>query len=154
MADRSSTHTVAIFATSTAAVYALWRLVIKPHLESRKPFPDLPMAGGNHWLLGHIPILKETGFGNEAQRQWMFSSADEKGRTSMWMGPQPTLLVTRWHDARTILQAEYYRKVAPLVGRYVGRAAGEKSILFLSGREWRYHRAAVGSLVGLIGWLW
>lgn len=67
---------------------------------------------------------------------------NEYGQVGIWV-LRPTLLVTHYEDARTVLAAEYFRKTPGLFVKHIKRFLGIKNIGLLEGREWRRHRSAI-----------
>lgn len=140
--DDSSMFTLVALSTGIAIAYGAWRLWLRPHLEkNRKPFDDVPMLPGGHFLLGHIRDLR---FSDDLDKtQASLDLAGEKGRIGIWTFSRPGLLLYRWEDARAVLQSESNREPNPIVRKLIGAFAGMSNILFLNGRQWKAHRSAV-----------
>ena len=130
----------AAMAVSLTILYLTWRK-IRRHLESKKPFENLPMSPESHFLLGHQGL-----FGGDfraAHQKLCYDEADEYGMCSMWLMGYRGVSVTRWQDARAILQASVEHVSVALVAMHMGKFIGPRNILSLNGREWKYQRAAV-----------
>ena len=132
---------ILLIAATTLGVF-LTLLYIKSRLEAKKPFAQLPMPSDSHWLYGHLKILYGRNFPNQIY-QICSDCANEHGQTGYWLAGKPTLSVLNVQDARTILLKESYRATIPLVYHYIARAVGEKTLIALNGREWKFHRDAI-----------
>lgn len=121
--------------------YVYWKLWLRPRLESKKPFDNIPMPPDCHWLFGHVRFLKQDFETNLKHRYAEF--ADKHGRTGLWIFSQRALGVTSWDDARTVLHSEYIRTMPKMMARFLNNVLGPKSIGKLKGREWKFHRSAV-----------
>ena len=66
-------------ATLLVAVSVLWVCWkwIYHSLETKRPFPGVPMPDGSHWLLGHLGQLVDGNF--RASVAWLKESADQHG---------------------------------------------------------------------------
>ena len=106
-----------------------------------KPFKNLPMAEGCHWLLGHM--YKFTGDFRKTQLDVFMGNANEYGQTGFWMGARRCISVQKWEDARAILHSEYYRRPVPLLKKHLSMFLGDRNIGVMSGREWRFHRSLI-----------
>jgi len=126
---------------SLSLLYLGWRK-IRTHLESKKPFGnDLPMPLGSHFFFGHLLM-----FGNDfilVHKKIFYDQADEYGVCSFWLTSYRGISVTRWQDARAILQASVEHTVVPIMKNHLSKFIGERNIGVLSGKEWKYHRAAI-----------
>lgn len=113
-------------------------------MMERKPFPDLPMPPTKS-LLGHWQLyqrmFKEPSL-DEKTPPSILQYTNEYGQIGVWV-LRPTLLVTHYEDARTVLAAEYYRKFPGLLAKHVRKFLGDKNIALLEGRDWRVHRGAI-----------
>lgn len=127
-----------------------WRR-LRLHLESRKPFDDLPMPHHSHWLLGHLSLLRTVMFdtGTSAHKfRNELRCHNEHGQLGIWM---PVLadrssraaIVMSVEDARTVLTTEYYRRTSPIFAKHVKMFLGSKNIGILHGKEWRLHRSII-----------
>jgi cytochrome P450 len=132
------THAVLAFVVVVAsASYAL----LRRYLETKKPFRDLPMAPGSHFVFGHIHIMLGDDFKDTFQR--LFINANEYGQVSFWFFRYPVVGVSSVKDARTVLAAEHERHPPRLVKHFSRQFIGEKNLLFINGKEWKFHRGAV-----------
>lgn len=140
--DACSSLAVATLAVTAAAsaAGAWWLLVAKPNLEKRRPYDSLPLAKNSHWLWGH---QKSFAVQPHELSEAFLSNVDENGRQGMWFAIMPCISVTRWQDARAILQVETHRFQVPIFQRVFRQVFGDKNILALNGKEWKYHRAAM-----------
>jgi len=125
--------------------YGFWRLLLRPYLENKKPFANLPMASGSHWLLGHM--LMFYGDIEETQAKLVNAGAggpdyNELGRTGHWVGRRPCLAITRWQDAKAVLNSESWRDANPLAKKMFS-VVMPNTILMMNGREWKHNRAAI-----------
>lgn len=131
---------------STAALlfagwYAYWSLWLRPRLQAKKPFADIPMPPGSHWFSGHIHMIN--GSFDKEQKALVMDSADKYGHTGYWLVSRPAVSVNRWSDAKLVLRTEYARDRVPLLDKHFNRVLGSKNVLILKGREWKFHRTAV-----------
>ena len=140
MMEASPEATAAVI-VAISLFYLAWRK-LRAHLESKTPFgKDLPMPSGSHFLMGHLGM-----FGNDfrsVHQKMCYDEADEKGVCSFWLTSYKGVSVTRWEDARAILQASVEHTVVPIMKNHLSKFLGERNIGVLNGREWKYHRAAI-----------
>ena len=99
------------------------------------------MGGDSHWLLGHLPTMLHPDF--RKTMTWAQSLANEHGQVAFWAVVRPNLYVFNWKDAKTILNKEHNRYRPPMINRHVAKVNGERGLLALNGKDWRYHRLAV-----------
>jgi cytochrome P450 len=123
------------------AVLAVSVYYISMVRQPTKPFKDLPMSPGCHWLLGHIQAMK--GDFRKNQRTLFTKDANKHGQIGFWMGPKAALAVHHWEDARTILYSEYHRIRVPLTRKHLAMFLGDRSIGVMKGREWKFHRSFI-----------
>ena len=100
------------------------------------------MAEDSHPLLGHARILLMDGDAEEIQRKLLADDRGDLGRSGHWIGRKPWLSVTRWQDARAILNSVSTREGNPVARRAIFQLM-PKSILLLNGKEWKHNRAAI-----------
>jgi cytochrome P450 len=111
----------------------------------KKPFPELPMPPTTS-PLGHLVLFqrmfKEPELDDKVEPR-ILKYTNEYGQVGIWV-LRRTLLVTHYEDARTVLAAEYFRKIPTfLVQKHVRMFLGDKNIGLLEGREWRLHRSTI-----------
>lgn len=127
--------------TGILAVGTAWVLWLRPWLERRRPHPSIPMIPCSHWLFGHLFWLIRVDF-LEKQKQLM-EHADEQGRCSVWMGFTPSICCTTPADAQSLLWKNHARRNLPLFKHHFQRLAGQKNLLLLNGKEWKYYQSAL-----------
>lgn len=110
-------------------------------IESIKPFDDLPMPQGNHFLWGHVPVFMNQDF--QKGQAIMAATVNEHGRLGHWSISTPTIVVTHWEDVRAVLLATDSRKISPLIQHHLDMIVGPRNFLLLQGREWKFHRSAI-----------
>ncbi|CAB9498529.1 Leukotriene-B(4) omega-hydroxylase 2 [Seminavis robusta] len=129
--------------TLLVAVAMVAIIIVKPFLELRKPFDNLPMAPHCHWFYGHVAWV----FGREtfpdAYVDAVRDHADAHGRTGLWLLYRRCISIVHVEDARTILKSEHHRIPVPIVSHYVRKVIGKQNLLFLNHREWKQNRDAV-----------
>jgi cytochrome P450 len=136
---------VASVAISASIFFVFWRQ-FRRHLESRKPFENLPMPNPSHWLLGHIPVLQELFRDTDSSNSFegAIECCNEHGQIGLWgVSGARAVVLTHFEDARTVLSAEYYRRMPYLFGKHLQMFLGAKNIGLLQGREWKLHRSAI-----------
>lgn len=140
MMNASPEGTVVVVIGATL-LYLLWRK-LRSYLEHKKPFGDeLPMPSGNHWFFGHLGM-----FGNDfvqVHQKMCYEEADQFGVCSFWLTSYKGVSVTRWQDARAMLQASVEHSLVPILKKHLSKFIGERNIGTLNGKEWKYHRAAI-----------
>jgi cytochrome P450 len=113
-------------------------------LMERKPFPELPMPPSTS-PLGHLKLFqtmfKDPPLDDKAPPS-ILQYTNEYGQVGIWV-LRPTLMVTHYEDARTVLAAEYHRKSPGLLAKHARKFLGDKNIGLLEGRDWRIHRSAI-----------
>ena len=123
-----------------SALYLRWKRYRKV-LEERKPFDGLPMPPNSHWLLGQFPYVG--GDFRISQMRLNRDFCNEYGQTGYWLIKAKVLSVTSAEDARAVLNNSNYRKSIPIFRRHMIEFLGPKNILYLSGKEWRFHRSSI-----------
>ena len=134
--------TLALFVLGATTLYLLgkaWRR----YLETKKPFPNVPMAKGSHFILGHAGDILSTDNFQEAFKRLQVDSANEYGQTGFWMLGLPFLSVNSVQDARTILNSEHERHPPKLFQHFNRNFIGERNLLTINGREWKFHRGEI-----------
>lgn len=120
-------------------LYLTWSK-LRRHLESKKPFgDDLPMPTGSHFLVGHLGM-----FGNDfrsVHKRMCYDNADESGVCSFWLMKNKGLTVTRWQDARAILQASVEHNFVPIMMTHLSKFLGKNNIGTMNGKKWKQQRA-------------
>jgi len=133
----------AVAVVSFSLLYLAWRM-LRRHLECKKPFGDeLPMPPGSHFILGHMGTREFGGDFRESLKGMFVDSADEYGVSSFWMASMKGVSVTSWQDARALLQASTERKRLKILAVHMNNFLGPRNIGVLTGKEWKYHRAAI-----------
>jgi len=131
-----------LFAIVVSSLYIFYR-VYRRHLETKKPFQELPMAEGNNWIFGHARDLIASSNFDEAYRRVFVDSANKYGQTGYWAAYFRGVSVLSVQDARTVLNTQNERR-PPLLARHFNRNfIGDKNLLIINGREWKFHRNAV-----------
>ena len=125
------TMAISLGAVAASLVYLAVR-----SLEAKKPFAELPMAEGSHWLYGHIRIMLGDDFRVAFKRLFM-NSANSNGLVGFWFFGLPVLGVSTVRDARTVLAAEHERRPPALVKHFSRHFIGEKNLLMINGKEWK-----------------
>ena len=128
---------------SVVSLYLLFHFVIKPYLECKEPFSDIPSLPNNHWLFGSgYILLREPDF-RKIQEHTFNDYADAKGRTGLWLLSQRGVVLTDAEDVRTVLEM-VTNKSAPAAVRYFShRAFGRNTLPLINGRHWLNHRAKI-----------
>ena len=129
--------------TSMAIVVVLALVLLINYWKNKKPFADIPMAPGNHWLYGHIHLFLQSENFEEALTQ--ISHASKDGLVGLWAGKRPIVSVSDVDLARTILQVSSQRHPPRLVLRFLYKFVGRYNLITLNGKEWKYHRDTVAS---------
>ncbi len=127
-------------------LYLLWSRWIRVHLESIKPFPNLPMPPGNHFLWGHLLWFMNVDFFISQKAALDMTSDDPPyyGRIGFWLLSTKTMYVSHWEDARTVLLQTDSRRIDWMAKYHMARAFGiNNSPAFQQGREWKLHRQAM-----------
>jgi len=127
--------------SAIAFAYGLWKLLVRPYLTNKKPFRDLPMPDGSHPLFGHLPLLQNKDV-DQAQKTIFTSKTDEYGRSGNWLGSSRWLVLTRWEDARLVLNSESTKAVHPRAQKVFGKLMPH-TILLQNGKQWKHTRAAI-----------
>lgn len=132
-----------LMATAAVAVSLIWPLSqwFLRYLETKKPLVGVPMAGDCHWLFGHLKKMLQPDF--RESMKWAKCYANEHGQVAFWAVVRPNLYVFDWKDAKKILNKEHARYRPSLVNHHVAKVNGERGLLALNGKDWRYHRLAV-----------
>ena len=140
MMDASPFGTAAVVVILTILYWA-WRK-FRRHLETKKPFGSLlPMPPNSHFFFGHLGMFRND-FRAIHQRM-CYDEADEYGVCSFWLTSYKGVSITRWQDARAMLQASVEHTVVPVMKIHISKFIGERNIGTLNGKEWKYHRAAI-----------
>lgn len=139
----SATPLVPMLVTVAVIIVLHWAFNrYRQHLESKVPFDgQIPMPPNSHWLYGHVRTFQK--IFNSNRSNFFTDYVDELGRVAFWMGPKPVLVVTHAEDARTVLQAEYYRNLPFFVRKHVQHFLGDKNVGLLQGKQWKRHRSAI-----------
>ncbi|CAB9526858.1 Leukotriene-B(4) omega-hydroxylase 2 [Seminavis robusta] len=127
-----------VVAVSLLWVCSKW---IRHYLETKRPFPDVPMPDKSHWLLGHLNLFIDANF--RASMGSLKAPTNQYGQVGTWAFIRPTLFVFDIKDAKTVLNKESYRFRPKLLNRHVARVTGERALLALNGKDWRLHRLAI-----------
>ena len=141
MMDIAPTETATVVVSLTL-LYMAWRL-FRRHLESKKPFFNLPMPPGSHCILGHMGTRVFGADFRDSLKGMFVDYADEYGVCSFWMVNCKGISVTSWQDARAVLQATTERRRLKLLAVHMNHFLGPRNIGILNGKEWKYHRAAI-----------
>lgn len=99
------------------------------------------MGPNSHWLFGHAFRLLSSDV-RESMR-WAKSCTNKQGHAAFWTATRPTLYVFNWQDAKTVLNKEHSRIRPKLLTRHIAKVNGERGLLALNGKDWRFHRMAV-----------
>jgi len=110
------------------------------YLQHKRPFPGVPMAKGSNFLFGHFGAVTKKGSFQESSRILEVDSANEFGQTGFWVFHLPFLSVNSVIDARTVLNNEHERQPPTLFKHFSKNFLGEKNLLTINGREWKFHR--------------
>lgn len=134
--------TAAILGGATL-LFMVWRK-IRRYLEIKKPFgDDLPMPPGSHFILGHMGTRVFGADFRDSLKGMFVDYADEHGVCSFWMAGMKGVSINSWQDARALLQASTERKRLKLIAVHMNNFLGPRNIGVLTGKEWKYHRAAI-----------
>jgi cytochrome P450 len=110
-------------------------------LETKTPFPNLPMPPGSHWFLGHLRQMG--GDFRVAQFRMGLEHCNPYGQTGFWLLSRRSVTVTRCDDARTVVNNSNSRRTIGLFRWHADEFLGARSIALLNGKEWKFHRTAV-----------
>ena len=137
-----------VLALSVLAATTLYALAKAWHhyLETKKPFPDVPMAKGGHFLFGHISAILSGDNFQETFKRVEVDSANEYGQTGFWVMNLPFLVVNSVKDARTVLNSEHERHPPKMFKHFNRNFIGERNLLTINGREWKFHRGELVSV--------
>lgn len=124
-----------------STLWLVWNRWLRRHLESVKPFPNLPMPPGNHFLYGHLAWFMKDDF--QKTHKAALDLSDENGRVGFFILRQPSMFVSHWEDARSVLLQTDSRHVVFLAKYHISQAFGGRNLALLQGREWKVHRNAV-----------
>jgi cytochrome P450 len=113
-------------------------------LMEKKAFLDLPMPPTDS-LMGHLKLFSnrfkdQAGVQNGSPPSFL-QYTNEYGQVGLWIF-RPSILVSHYEDALTILAAESYRDPPDILARHVRKFLGN-NIGILNGRDWRLHRGAI-----------
>jgi cytochrome P450 len=133
----------AFYLAAVVVAVTIFYAIGKPYLETRKPFPGMPMAANCHWLLGHVHISHNKKLFPESFLSVLHDDADVHGRVGFWIVNMPIISITKIEDARQVLKVEAYRKPTPIISHFISRVIGPKNLLFLNGKEWKQSRDAI-----------
>jgi cytochrome P450 len=130
----------AVVASSLLILVPQW---IRRHLEAKEPLPGrgVPMAPSSHWFFGHVFQLLSSDF--RESMKWAKSCTNEHGQAAFWTVTRPVLYVFNWQDAKTVLNKEHSRQRPKFLSRHAAKVNGERGLLALNGKDWRFHRMAV-----------
>jgi cytochrome P450 len=131
---------VAVALVIVPALYVAFK-VLRRYLEETKPYSELPMAEGNHFILGHARMLVSSDFVQSFKQ--LVDSSNEYGQTGAWVIGLRWVSVISVSDARTVLQAEHERRPPRLLKYFNRHFIGDKNLLLINGKEWKFHRGAV-----------
>lgn len=142
-AGTGSIYLWAYTAVSIASFYLFFQLILKPYLESKEPFTDIPSLPNSHWLTGSAyQILRDPDF-RKVQERTFNDYADAKGRTGFWVFTQRCVVLTDAEDVRTVLE-QVTNKSAPVAAKYFSRRAfGPNTLPLMNGKHWLVHRAKI-----------
>ncbi|CAB9512410.1 Leukotriene-B(4) omega-hydroxylase 2 [Seminavis robusta] len=132
---------LAVAVVAATAIYVAFKQ-LRRYLENKKPFAELPMAKGNHFIFGHGSALF-TGDFRKAFKTLGEDSANEYGQVGFWFVGFRFLTLSSVKDARTVLNAEHERRPPWFMKHFVRHFVGEKNLLMINGKEWKFHRGAV-----------
>jgi cytochrome P450 len=151
MESSTSTTTAATF--STALVVAIVTVIIaslylafvrfKLKRQSTKPYPQLPSPPGWHWAGGHLVMMGGKYTFQQSITQMCITHANQHGQTGIWIAQKRGISVTSAKDALTVLHSSNYREPVRHIRHHMSQFLGSRNIGYLSGREWKYHRAAI-----------
>ncbi|CAB9522770.1 Leukotriene-B(4) omega-hydroxylase 2 [Seminavis robusta] len=116
--------------------------ILKRHLETLKPFKDLPMPDGSHWFHGHAEKYFNVDF-QEGVKHLTTDFANEHGLSGNWLANEPVLCISNYKDARQILMTEYSRREPSLFVHHLRGFCGQRNFLIVNGKEWKAKRDAV-----------
>lgn len=125
--------------TTLYLVAKAWR----HYLETKKPFPNVPMAKGSHFFFGHAGDMLTADNFQEAFERIEVDDANEHGQTGFWVLNLRFLSVNSVQDARTILNSEHERHPPKLFKHFNRNFIGERNLLTINGREWKFHRGTL-----------
>jgi len=111
--------------------------------KAAKPFDELPTPPGAHWLKGHKSVISNGDDLGRYLRNDIKRYANEYGQVGVWTFNVPTLIVTTWQDASTVLRQEYEKLRIPIFSRHGDKFFGKSNVVTMHGREWKYHRSVV-----------
>lgn len=103
------------------------------------PVPGIPMVPNSHWFFGHSHILVR-----DFKESWWklcYQHANEEGLCSFWNFSRPAITVNTVDHARAILVASSSKPALGHMRKHLRALLGEKSLPFLNGKEWKYHRS-------------
>lgn len=122
---------------------------LKQQGDAVEGFPSPPNP---HWLLGHLVALQGKGnrpdgtpktFVDGYQTVFVNHADPNTGRGSFWFFNRPTVYLTRGNDVKTVLNSSSYRKPTPIIDMHLTRFLGQKTLVTLTGKEWRLYRSAL-----------
>ncbi len=122
-------------------LYLLWTKWLRVRIESKKPFPDLPMFPSNHFFWGHLRYVFKLDF--DSATRMADEVSNEYGLLGYWVFGQRSFWATHWEDARAVLLATDFRTLIFIARYHIGMAFGPRNILLLKGRAWKFHRTAI-----------
>ena len=133
-----------VAATITGCVTALYLYFLRFKLkrERMKPFLELPSPPGWHWAAGHLIMLGKSSF-QHSLAEISMTHANEYGQTGFWLAQTRAISITNAFDSKAVLHSSNFRSPIRHVRRHMDRFLGSRNIVLLSGKEWKYHRAAI-----------
>jgi cytochrome P450 len=131
-------------AIATVFITSLYLAFIRFKLkrESTKPYPQLPSPPGWHWAGGHLVLMGKSSF-QQSITQMCIAHANQYGQTGIWIAQHRGISITSAIDAIAVLHSSDYRAPVRHIRHHLDRFLGSRNIGVLSGREWKYHRAAI-----------
>jgi cytochrome P450 len=89
------------------------------------------------------PVQVSTNFVAGYQRVYCDHADPKTGRGSFWFFHIPCVSLLRGKDARKVMRSSSYRKPVWLLNMHTRELLGQKTLLALMNKEWRYYRSAV-----------
>lgn len=139
MENTPELFTATVVAISVA--YALGTALLR-YAVTKRPFRELPMAEGNHFLFGHLRVMFAGDF-KVAFQKLFIDRANRYGQVGLWFLRFPVLGVSSVKDARAVLAVEHERRPPRLAKHFLRHFTGEKTLLVINGSAWKFHRSSV-----------
>lgn len=115
---------------------------IRASLEKKKPFAELPMPPGSHWLFGLAKYVGGSDFVKQQDHLYQ-KYANEHGQVGFFMMSRPAIGVTHWEDALAVCKSETHRRILPLVQKHASMILGPERVILMNGKKWRRRHAIV-----------